>query len=192
MSLCKKINEIGLDFGIWVEPEMVNVQSKLYEAHPDWAMAVPGQLHSEGRHQRVLDLCNPEVVEYLTEKMTAVFSSADIRYVKWDMNRIFSDVFSPYLPAARQGEVAHRYILGLYRLMRTLCERFPQILFEGCASGGNRFDLGILCYFPQIWGSDNTDGGVPERRYKKATATAIPKSCISACTFRASPNQTRL
>ena len=156
-GLCKKINALGLELGIWVEPEMINEQSKLYEAHPDWAMAAPGQRHSEGRHQRILDLCNPEVVDWLTEKMSAVFGSANISYVKWDMNRIFSDVYSPYLPKEKQGETAHRYILGLYRMLRVLNERFPKILFEGCASGGNRFDLGMLCYFPQIWGSDNTD-----------------------------------
>ena len=189
-SLCKKINAIGLDLGIWVEPEMVNVQSKLYEAHPDWAMAVPGQLHSEGRHQRILDLCNPAVVEYLIDKMTEVFSKADIRYVKWDMNRIFSDVYSPYLPARQQGEVAHRYMLGLYRVMRTLCERFPQILFEGCASGGNRFDLGILCYFPQIWGSDNTDA-LCRARIQEGYSYGYPLSCVGSH-VSASPNHQTL
>ena len=189
-SLCDKINALGLDFGIWVEPEMVNVQSKLYQAHPDWAMAVPGQLHSEGRHQRILDLCNPAVVDYLTEKMTEVFSSANIRYVKWDMNRIFSDVYSPYLPPERQGEVAHLYILGLYRMMRTLCERFPQILFEGCASGGNRFDLGILCYFPQIWGSDNTDA-LCRAKIQEGYSYGYPLSCVSAH-VSASPNHQTL
>ena len=189
-SLCNKINAAGLDFGIWVEPEMVNVQSKLYEAHPDWAMAVPGQLHSEGRHQRFLDLCNPAVVDFLTEKMTAVLSSANIRYVKWDMNRVFSDVYSPYLPAKRQGEVAHRYVLGLYRIMRALCERFPHILFEGCASGGNRFDLGILCYFPQIWGSDNTDA-LSRAHIQEGYSYGYPLSCV-ASHVSASPNHQTL
>ena len=189
-GLCKKINAVGLDFGIWVEPEMVNVKSKLYQAHPDWSMAIPGQLHSEGRHQRILDLCNPEVVDFMTEKMTQVFSSADIRYVKWDMNRIFSDVYSPYLPAERQGEVAHRYILGLYRMMKTLCARFPHILFEGCASGGNRCDLGILCYFPQIWGSDNTDA-LCRARIQESYSYGYPLSCIGAH-VSASPNHQTL
>lgn len=197
-SLCKKINALGMDFGIWVEPEMVNTKSKLYEAHPDWAMAIPGQPHSEGRHQRILDLCNPEVVDYLIDRMTDVFSSADIRYVKWDMNRIFSDVYSPYLPKHRQGEVAHRYILGLYRIMRALTERFPQILFEGCASGGNRFDMGILSYFPQIWGSDNTDP-LCRATIQEGYSYGYPQSCIGAHvsaspnhqTLRATPLQTR-
>ena len=189
-SLCDKINENGLGFGIWVEPEMVNVQSKLYEAHPDWAMAVPGQLHSEGRHQRILDLCNPEVVDYLTQKLTSVFSSANISYVKWDMNRIFSDVYSPYLPRERQGEVAHRYVLGLYRLMGALRDAFPRILFEGCASGGNRFDLGILCYFPQIWGSDNTDA-LCRARIQEGYSYGYPLSCVGSH-VSASPNHQTL
>ena len=189
-SLCKKINALGMDLGIWVEPEMVNVQSKLYGAHPDWAIAVPGQLHSEGRHQRILDLCNPAVVDWLINKMTQVFSSAPIRYVKWDMNRIFSDFYSPYLPKERQGEVAHRYILGLYRLARTLTERFPHILFEGCASGGNRFDLGMLCYFPQIWGSDNTDA-LCRAKIQEGYSYGYPLSCVTSH-VSASPNHQTL
>ena len=189
-NLCKKINSLGLDLGIWVEPEMVNVQSKLYEAHPDWAIAVPGQLHSEGRHQRILDLCNPAVVDYLIRKMSDVFSSAGIRYVKWDMNRIFSDVYSPYLPASQQGEAAHRYILGLYRMMRVLSEKFPHILFEGCASGGNRFDLGILSYFPQIWGSDNTDA-LCRAKIQEGYSYGYPLSCV-ASHVSASPNHQTL
>jgi len=189
-SLCNKVKATGLDLGIWVEPEMINVQSKLYELHPDWAMAVPGQLHSEGRHQRILDLCNPEVVDHIIEKMTEVFSSADISYVKWDMNRIFSDVYSPYLPTERQGEVAHRYILGLYRIMRALTERFPHILFEGCASGGNRFDLGILCFFPQIWGSDNTDA-LCRAVIQEGYSYGYPQSCV-ASHVSASPNHQTL
>ena len=107
----------------------------------------------------LLDLCNPEVTVFIIDKMSEVFSSANIDYVKWDMNRPITDYYSQYLPADRQGEVAHRYYLGLYRCMKTLTERFPNILFEGCASGGNRFDLGILSYFPQIWASDDTDAG---------------------------------
>lgn len=156
-GLAEKVNKLGLDFGIWVEPEMVNVDSDLYREHPDWAIDVPGCDHSEGRNQRILDFANPDVVEYMTNKMEKVFSSANISYVKWDMNRIYSDYYSHYLPKERQGECNHRYMIGLYRMMRYLTQKFPKILFEGCASGGNRFDLGILCYFPQIWGSDNTD-----------------------------------
>lgn len=157
LSLSKEIKKLGMDFGIWVEPEMVNVQSKLYEEHPEWVMDIPGKNHSEGRNQRLLDLCNTQVQDYIIESMTKVFESADISYVKWDMNRIVSDCYSKLLDKNRQHEAGHRYVLGLYRCMEELTKRFPHILFEGCASGGNRFDLGILCYFPQIWASDNTD-----------------------------------
>lgn len=156
-ELSQKITELGMQFGIWVEPEMVSTNSKLYLAHPEWCIRIPEKPHSEGRNQRILDLTNPAVQDYIIEAMTKVFSSGEISYVKWDMNRNFTDLFSQQLDARHQGEVAHRYVLGLYRIMKTLTERFPHILFEGCSAGGNRFDLGILCYFPQIWASDNTD-----------------------------------
>ncbi|MDE6740434.1 MAG: alpha-galactosidase, partial [Lachnospiraceae bacterium] len=155
-GLARKVKDLGLDFGIWVEPEMVNVKSKLYEEHPDWVLMIPDKPHSEGRNQRILDLTRKEVQDYIIEEMSRVFSSAEIAYVKWDMNRTVTDYYSSALPAERQGEVAHRYVMGLYRCMKALTERFPEILFEGCAAGGNRFDLGILCYFPQIWASDDT------------------------------------
>ena len=177
--LVEKIKDLGMDFGIWVEPEMVNTDSELYRRHPEWAMAVKGRLHSEGRNQRVLDLANPDVQDHIIQAMSKIFSSADIRYVKWDMNRIFSDVYSPYLPPERQGETAHRYICGLYRVMRVLTERFPNILFEGCASGGNRFDLGILCYFPQIWASDNTDA-ICRATIQEGYSYGYPQSCLGA------------
>ena len=189
-GLCEKLKELDMQFGIWVEPEMINTQSKLYTQHPNWTMSVPGGLHSEGRNQRVLDLSNPQVVDYLIIKMTEVFSSADIKYVKWDMNRIFSDVYSPCLPPERQGETAHRYILGLYRLMDVLTKRFPHILFEGCASGGNRFDLGILSYFPQIWASDNTDA-LSRTHIQEGYSYGYPQSCVS-CHVSASPNHQTL
>lgn len=188
--LGEKITALGVGFGIWVEPEMVNVQSRLYEAHPDWAMASPGALHSEGRNQRILDLANPDVQDFIIEKMTEVFSSADITYVKWDMNRVFSDAYAPCLPPQRQGECAHRYILGLYRVMDELTRRFPNILFEGCASGGNRFDLGILCYFPQIWGSDNTDA-LCRATIQEGYSFGYPPSCVTAH-VAASPNHQTL
>ncbi len=156
-GLADKVKALGMDFGIWVEPEMVSVNSDLYRQHPEWVIDIPGRDHSEGRNQRILDLTNPEVCAFLVDKMSEVFSSADISYVKWDMNRSFTDVYSKFLPRDRQGEVFHRYICGLYSIMNALTEKFPDILFEGCASGGNRFDLGILSYFPQIWASDDTD-----------------------------------
>ncbi|MBQ7390253.1 MAG: alpha-galactosidase [Clostridia bacterium] len=196
--LCDKVNALGLDFGIWVEPEMVNVNSELYRTHPEWVLEVPDMPHSEGRTQRILDLTNPEVVNYLIDKMSAIFSSANISYVKWDMNRIFTDYFSKSLPSERQGEVSHRYIIGLYHMMRTLTERFPHILFEGCASGGNRFDLGILCYFPQIWASDDTDAIYRVKGqtgysygYPMSTVGAHVSACPNHQTLRVTPLNTR-
>ena len=197
-SLSKKIKELGMDFGIWVEPEMISENSNLYKGHPDWAMKIPGNPHSEGRNQCILDLCNPEVRKYVIEEMTRVFSSGEIRYVKWDMNRNFSDIYSPYLPAAKQGETAHRYVLGLYHIMDELTTRFPEILFEGCSSGGNRFDLGILSYFPQIWASDNTDAlcrtGIQNSYsygYPLSVFTAHVSSCPNHQTLRITPLETR-
>ena len=189
-GICDKVRKLGLEFGIWVEPEMVNENSDLYRAHPDWAMKIPGKAHSTGRNQMILDLTRVEVQDYIIDAMSSVFSSADISYVKWDYNRNFSDVYSTSLPADRQGEAAHRYILGLYRIMNTLTGRFPHILFEGCASGGNRFDLGILSYFPQIWASDDTDA------YQRAIiqngySYAYPQSCYT-CHVSDVPNHQTL
>lgn len=197
-GLCKKVNELGMDFGIWVEPEMVNVNSRLYEAHPEWVLQIPDRPHSEGRNQRILDLSRKEVQDFIIEKMSQVFSCANIAYVKWDMNRIFSDVFSFALPAERQGEVQHRYQMGLYRCMKELTLRFPQILFEGCCSGGNRFDLGILCYFPQIWASDDTDAVMRcsmqtsySYGYPMSTVGAHVSACPNHQTYRTTPLETR-
>lgn len=154
-GLADEVRELGLQFGLWVEPEMVSEDSQLYRTHPDWILGRPGQ--AVGRNQYILDLSRPEVQEHIIDTMTAVFSSADISYVKWDMNRIMTDTFSAAWPPQRQGEVRHRYILGLYRILEELTSRFPHILFESCASGGNRTDPGMLCYMPQVWLSDNTD-----------------------------------
>ena len=197
-GLCRRINALGLQCGIWVEPEMVNCDSDLYRAHPDWALSIPGQHHAEGRNQRLLDLCNPAVQDHLIDTLTELFSSAPISYVKWDYNRNFSDAFSPHLVARQQGEVAHRYILGLYRVLGELTRRFPDLLFEGCASGGNRFDPGILCFFPQIWASDNTDA-LARARIQEGYSYGYPQSCVaahvSACpnhqTLRSTPPDSR-
>jgi len=196
--LCDKIKSLGMDFGIWVEPEMVNEDSKLYREHPEWAMQIPDKPHSEGRNQRILDLANPLVQQFVIEKMTEVFSQADISYVKWDMNRTFTDYYSQGLPPERQGEVAHRYMLGLYHCMEELTRRFPHILFEGCSAGGNRFDLGILCYFPQIWASDDTDALCRASiqtgysyGYPMSTVTAHVSACPNHQTLRVTPLETR-
>jgi alpha-galactosidase len=197
-GLCKKINDLGLDFGIWIEPEMVNVDSDLYRAHPQWSIEIPGMNHSEGRNQRILDFCNPEVVDYITEQIKKVLGSANIAYVKWDMNRIFSDYYSQYLPKDRQQEVAHRYICGVYQLAKNLTESFPDILFEGCAAGGNRFDLGVLCYFPQVWASDNTDAVCRlaiQNGYSYGYPMSVVSAHVSACpnhqTLRVTPLASR-
>ncbi|MGN8774205.1 alpha-galactosidase [Candidatus Weimeria sp. HCP3S3_B5] len=196
--LCDRIHGLGMYFGIWVEPEMVNVDSDLYRAHPDWTIQTPDSEQSEGRHQRILDLSNPEVADYVYKAMCAIFSSASIDYVKWDYNRIFSDVYSPYLKERSSGELYHRYILGLYHIMDGLVKKYPHILFEGCASGGNRFDLGILSYFPQIWGSDNSDA-ISRLTIQQGYSMGYPMSCVtghvSACpnhqTLRVTPLDTR-
>ncbi|MCC6093928.1 MAG: alpha-galactosidase [Eubacterium sp.] len=189
-QISRDVQGLGMKFGLWVEPEMVSQNSRLYQEHPDWAMQIPGKPHAEGRNQMFLDLANPEVVDYLTEKMKEVFSSGEISYVKWDMNRIMSDVYSPCLPAERQEETAHRYICGFYRLAHALTAMFPEILFEGCAAGGCRFDLGALCYFPQIWASDDTDP-VMRSRIQQGYSYGYPLSVMTAH-VSASPNHQTL
>ncbi len=177
--LSKKIHEKGIQFGIWIEPEMVNCDSDLYRAHPEWVMDIPGRTHSEGRNQRILDLANPVVTDYLIKTFTHILKSSQIDYVKWDMNRIMSDVYSKSLPPERQSEVMHRYILGFYRLLDTLTKSFPDILFEGCASGGNRFDPGVLAYFPQIWASDDTDA-IERAEIQTGYSYGYPMNCITS------------
>ncbi len=154
-GLAKRLRRMGLDFGLWVEPEMVNPDSDLYRAHPDWAVAIPGRTPRLGRNQLALDLCRSEVRDYIVAQVGRVLDSADIRYVKWDMNRHLTDAFSPGLP--EQGRFYHRQVLGLYDVLRRLFGPRPHILLETCSSGGNRFDLGMLCFGPQIWASDCTD-----------------------------------
>ena len=150
-DLAKKINALGLQFGLWFEPECVNPDSSLYRAHPDWAITVPGRKPCLGRNQLVLDLTKPEVRDYIVNAVDAVLCTANIAYVKWDYNRHISDMCAG-------GEFFHRYMLGLYEILNRLFrEKHPHILLEGCSSGGNRFDLGWLSYAPQIWTSDDTD-----------------------------------
>lgn len=185
-GLSRKLRAMGLDFGIWVEPEMVNENSDLFRAHPEWVIAQPGRSPSYGRNQLVLDLANPAVQAYLVDAMTKLFQSADIRYCKWDMNRNLTDWFSNHLEARHQGELSHRYVLGLYAVLKKLTEAFPQILFESCASGGNRFDMGMLAYMPQTWTSDDTDS--LERLYiQYGTSFVFPPSTMG-CHVSASPN----
>lgn len=156
-GLAERINSLGLKFGIWFEPEMISENSDLFRAHPDWAIRIPGRDPSRTRHQLVLDMGRKEVRDCIYEMMCKVLDSANIEYVKWDMNRNMCDVYSAQLSAECQGEARHRYILGVYDLLERLTSRYPDILWEGCAGGGGRFDMGMLYYFPQIWCSDNTD-----------------------------------
>ena len=179
MGLADKITGMGLKFGIWVEPEMVNEESDLYKKHPEYAIENPSRDQSLGRNQMMLDLSNQEVREYVFTSMKNLFSSADISYVKWDMNRIISDCYSQNLPDDRQEELSHRYVTGLYEILGKLQNEFPNILFEGCASGGNRFDLGILCYMPQIWASDNSDA-LCRTEIQTGCSYGYPMSCIGA------------
>ena len=146
-----------LDFGLWVEPESVNTDSNLYRAHPEWAVEVPGRKGVQMRNQLLLDLANEDVQNYLIDTFTELFGSAKIKYIKWDHNRFISNPFSRSLPPDRQAEFSHRYILGLYHVVKTVTSRFPKILFESCGGGGGRFDPGMLAYMPQSWASDNTD-----------------------------------
>ena len=156
-SLAEKVKQKGIDFGIWFEPEMISRESDLYREHPDWVIRSPLYEPILSRHQLVLDLSNPAVCEYLIEAVSKVLVPGNISYVKWDMNRHLTDLGSAYLDRKNQNELSHRYVLGLYQVMETLTERFPQVLFESCSSGGGRFDAGMLYYMPQTWTSDNTD-----------------------------------
>ena len=142
---------MGLKFGLWIEPEMVSEDSDLYRAHPDWALTAPGRAPMMARNQLVLDLSREDVREYLFDAISGLLENNNISYIKWDFNRPLSDVYSHSMPAERQGEVPHRYYLGLYELCERLSNAFPHVLFEGCAGGGGRFDAGMLYYFPPIW-----------------------------------------
>ena len=178
-KLVERVNGLDMKFGIWFEPEAVSEDSNLYRSHPDWCLQVPGREPNRSRFQLMLDLSSEEVREYLFTSICKVLDSANIEYVKWDMNRSLSDVWSSKLPAERQGEVPHRYVLGLYELMDKLVERYPNILFEGCSGGGGRFDAGILYYMPQIWCSDNTDA--IERLYiQYGTSFGYPISSVGS------------
>ena len=170
-GLAKKINDIGLKFGLWFEPEMVNPDSDLYRAHPDWAISVPNRISSLSRNQLILDLSRDDVCDYIITAVSDVLKSANIEYVKWDMNRPMTDM--PY-----EG-YNHKYTLGFYKIMDAITGAFPNILFEGCSGGGGRFDAGVLAYIPQIWTSDNSDAAA-RLKIQYATSMGYPVSAISA------------
>ena len=154
-KLVEQINDLGMKFGIWFEPEMVSEDSDLYRAHPEWAMQIPGRHAVRSRNQIVLDMSRKDVQDYLIESVNKILDDANIFYVKWDINRSLADIWSNELPGEKQGEVYHRYILGLYRVMDNIIKTHPDILFEGCSGGGGRYDPAMLHYYPQYWVSDN-------------------------------------
>lgn len=185
-KLATEINEMGLQFGLWFEPEMVSPISELYKEHPDWCIHIPGRNRSEARRQLILDYSREDVCNYIIEKISEVLSSAPISYVKWDMNRNMSEIGSAKLPANRQREVAHRYILGLYKVLEEITTRFPDVLFESCSGGGGRFDPGMLYYMPQTWTSDNTDA-IERLKIQFGTSMVYPNASIG-CHVSAVPN----
>ena len=156
-GLAEKIQQKGMKFGLWFEPEMISKNSRLYEKHPDWVLQVPDYPMTEGRRQLVLDLSQVVVQDYLIEVLSSYLATGEIDYIKWDMNRHLTEVGSLAFPAAQQKEISHRYVLGLYRILETITKQYPDCLFENCSSGGGRFDPGMMCYMPQTWTSDNTD-----------------------------------
>ena len=178
-GLAERISSLGMKFGLWFEPEMVNKDSDLYRAHPDWILQTPERTNSHGRFQHVLDFSRKEVVDAIYEMMSKILGNAKISYVKWDMNRSITECFSAALPADRQGEVFHRYILGVYDLYERLTSRFSEVLFESCASGGARFDPGILYYAPQGWTSDDTDA-VERLKIQYGTSYCYPVSSMGS------------
>ncbi len=178
-ELCDYVNSKGLMLGIWFEPEMISPNSKLYKKHPEWVMQINGRKPTETRWQLMLDLTNPEVLDYIYDSIANILKIANIEYIKWDYNRTMSHIGSTYLKTEQMGEYYHRYILGLYSVLDRLTTDFPNVLFEGCASGGGRFDMGMLYYTPQIWTSDDTDA-VERAEIQYGTSLIYPMSCQSA------------
>jgi len=194
-GVADRVNALGLQFGIWmgtyerttgaqllsqllIEPEMISVHSDLYREHPDWALHVDGRPRSEGRHQLILDLSRPDVCQFVVDAVCGVLGSANISYLKWDFNRSLTEVGSARLPASTQGEVHHRYVLGLYWCLERITKAFPKVLLESCSGGGGRYDYGILYYSPQVWTSDNTDA-IARQRIQYGTSIAYPASTMS-------------
>ena len=178
-SLAERIHGLGMQFGLWFEPEMVNKDSQLYRTHPDWLLAVPDRQPHHGRNQFVLDYSRPEVVDEIFERLSAIIEEAQLDYIKWDMNRPLTDVFSAAWPADQQGEIFHRYVLGVYNLYERLTNRYPSLLFESCSSGGGRFDPGMLYYAPQAWTSDDSDA-IERLKIQYGTSLLYPLSSMGA------------
>lgn len=176
-TMIERINGLGLKFGIWVEPEMINEDSELYRQHPDWALAIPGRKPVRARNQLVLDFSRKEVVDDIYEQICKVLDQGNVEYLKWDMNRSISDVYS--VVAKDQGKVLYDYVLGLYDFLERLMERYPDMLIEGCSGGGGRFDAGMMYYTPQIWCSDNTDA-VDRVKIQYGTSFGFPVSTMGS------------
>ncbi|MBR5109012.1 MAG: alpha-galactosidase [Clostridia bacterium] len=178
-GLSRDIHGLGLKFGLWFEPEMVSPDSDLYRAHPDWCLHAGSRRRTTARQQLILDMGRREVQDYVIEAVSGVLRSAQIDYVKWDMNRNFMEAGSDTLADGRQGETAHRYMLGLYRVLETVTGAFPQVLFESCSGGGGRFDAGMLHYMPQTWTSDDTDAAA-RLSIQYGTSLCYPASAMGA------------
>lgn len=178
-GLSRKVEELGLSFGLWIEPEMINLDSDLYREHPEYVLRTPNRHLSNGRNQYVLDFSKDEVVEYIYKMLEKVISESKISYIKWDMNRCMSEAFSQGNDSEHQGKLMHKYILGVYKLYDKLTTQFPEILFESCASGGARFDPGMLYYAPQTWASDNSDA-IERLKIQYGTSMVYPLSSIGA------------
>lgn len=178
-KLVDRINGLGLKFGLWVEPKMINEDSDLYRSHPDWVLKDPDRLPMVSRNQMVLDMSRADVRDYLFACISALLSESNIEYIKWDFNRSVANVYSNLLAATRQGEVMHRFVLGTYDLLARIKEAFPDVLIEGCAGGGGRFDAGMLFYTPQIWCSDNTDP-IARLKIQKGTSYGYPVSTMGS------------
>ena len=178
-GLSQRIHSLGMQFGLWIEPEMVNRDSNLYRTHPEWVMVDPDYVPCHGRNQYVLDFSRKEVVDYIFKCLDQVLDGADVNYIKWDMNRTMSEVYSRSHSSLQQGRVMHEYILGVYDLYERLIQKYPDILFESCASGGGRFDAGMLYYAPQAWTSDNSDA-VERLKIQYGTSYVYPPSCMGA------------
>ncbi|MDO4734355.1 MAG: alpha-galactosidase [Lachnospiraceae bacterium] len=178
-DLSDQIHAMGLQFGLWFEPEMVSEDSDLYRAHPDWVLKDPGRKPMLARNQLVLDMSRQEVTDYLFDAVCAILDQTKIEYIKWDFNRSLANVYSSALPASRQGEVPHRFIMGTYQLLERVLKRYPDLMIEGCAGGGGRFDAGMLFYCPQIWCSDDTDA-IERLEIQRGTSYGYPVSTMGS------------
>ena len=185
--IADEIHKMGMQFGLWFEPEMVSVDSELYRTHPEWMICTPHRKPSVGRHQYVLDFTNQEVIDYLFDAISSIIQETKLEYIKWDYNRHITDAYTTTLLATKQMEFGHRYILGVYQLLERLTKAYPEVLFESCSSGGGRFDLGMMYYAPQAWTSDDTDP-IERLKIQHGTSYGYSLSMMSAH-VSASPNE---